>query len=99
MEQLEKELAELERVYSRNKRELYESYKNRNALANIGDIVTDGRAPILVANVELFISCGKASIVYSGNCVTPKFIEYKRYKKGYATQDYGFKVLKRKGGE
>lgn len=99
MEILKKELKELERIYSRNKRDAYESYKNRNALANVGDIVTDGRQAILVDNVDLFISYGNVSIVYSGNCVTPKFVEYKRYTKGYATQEECFKILKRKGGE
>lgn len=88
-------LQRLNRIAERNTNEAYEAYKNRNALASIGDIVRDNRHPIIVENVELMIHGNNITICYSGNYVTKDFKPQKRYNKGYATQDSSFKILRR----
>lgn len=95
MEILNKKLAEIKRIEERDTAEAYEDYKNRNALASIGDIVRDNRIPIIVEKVDLMLYGNNVTIYYSGNIVTKDFKPQKRYKKGYASQGSDFKILRK----
>lgn len=96
MERLTEKLKEAQRVFERARSEAYTDFVNRNAEAGKGDVVTDGRGPILVESLAWFTLSGVFGIDYSGKLLRADLTPRKDGKTGYAIQGNGFKVLKKK---
>lgn len=102
MKILEDTLARIEAEASKNRKEAYNQYIQRNAKAGVNDIVTDGRGVIRVTKVSLClgIARGMPTIEYTGVCIVKENGEYRDHKRGmtgYASQDKSFKVIVKKG--
>ncbi len=96
MDRLTEKLKEAQRVFERARNEAYADFVNRNAEAGKGDIVTDGRGPVLVESVGWFTMSGASGIDYTGKLLRADLTPRKDGKIGYATQGNGFKILKKK---
>jgi hypothetical protein len=98
MDKLKKDLAEANRIYKKAEADAYSDYINRNALAKVGDVVTDGRGAIRIAAIQYDNTYNRniVAIVYYGYCVTKDKGEYRdkvNKSTGYAFQDKNFKIL------
>jgi hypothetical protein len=101
MDKLKKDLEEANCKYKKAEADAYNDYINRNALAKVGDVVTDGRKPIRVAAIQYdrTYDNNNVTIIYYGNRVTKDKGEYRdviNKETGYAFQDKNFKILRSK---
>lgn len=99
-DKLKKDLEDANKNYENAKNKAYTEYVQRNALAKIGDIVTDGRGNIEVLNIHYNTYDKSVMIVYYGYQVTKDKEGYRPIKRrdntGYAYQDKRFKLICKK---
>lgn len=100
MDKLKKDLEDANRNYKKAEADAYNDYINRNALAKVGDIVTDGRGIIRVSALQYNeYTKDKVMVVYYGNRVTKdkgKYRDVINKDTGYAFQEHNFKILRSK---
>lgn len=97
MDKLKKDLGNAYKQYEDAKEKAYADYIERNALAKIGDIVSDERTPIKVT--KIYYNSSSEKIVYYGACVTKDKNGYRckvNGSMGYAFQNKNFKLLCKK---
>ena len=97
MDTLKSELKEAKRIFERAKREAYWGYVKRNALAGIGDVVSDGRGPVLVDDIGYgFILNGVPHITYSGKLLQLDLTPRTDCRTSSAVQGMGFEILRKR---
>lgn len=75
---------------------LYKKYAAENAIAKIGDIVTDGKNILKVEIIRY--SCSADSICYSGTLLKKDLSERKKHETFSVWERPTFKILKKAGG-
>lgn len=94
-EELNLALLQVEIDANNKKMNLYQEYANKNAIAKIGDIVTNGGSIIRVE--KILYSLLSQNIYYSGLILKKDLKERKIHEIGSVSELSSFKILKKAG--